>query len=461
MLSILSTLFFFTLTLGILIAFHEFGHFYVARKLGVHVIRFSIGFGKPIFKVKDKKNTEFVLSWIPLGGYVKMLGESQEESIPKALKAQAFSQKSVWARMLIIIAGPLFNLILAVIALWLMFMIGVTSLTPIIGKIEPNSIAEKIHLEPMDEIVSIDHVVTNSWRDVQMALVPAIGESQPLSLQLVNIKTHAHHSIQLSLHNWTLEEKDNNLIEKLGVTPAVPSIPPIIQTVYRNYPGADAGLKNGDKIIRINGKKVNDWMQVVSIIQNNAEKKVTLTVKRPCKKTSICPNKTLFIYPQAKKIQGKIFGYIGVEANPPENMKAIWLRTERYSLLEALGSAMTQTQHLTQVSFKLIGKLLTGTFSFHTISGPIGMAQWAGQAAQLGLAHYLSFIALISVSLGVLNILPIPILDGGHLLYCVFEVILRRPLSEKIRLFGVRLGFSLLVTLMFLAVFNDISRLSS
>ncbi len=452
MLSGLSTLFFFILALAILIAFHEFGHFYAARKLGVHVIRFSIGFGKPLFKIRDKKGTEFALSWIPLGGYVKMLGESLDEKVPDSLKSQAFQQKSVWARMIIIIAGPAFNILLAIIALWGMYLIGTTSLAPIIGSVEPNSIAAKAQLENMDEIVQVNHTPVTNWQHIQIALASAIGEELPLNLQLYNIKTHAHHSANISLTDWTLEKDDKNLIKKLGITPAMPPISPIVSKVYANHPGATAGLQIGDRVTQVNNKKIHDWIELVSIIQKSPDKKIELTISRNN------TTQTLFIYPQAKKIRGETYGFIGVEAEPPADLKTVWLKTERYSFFNALLAGIQETGRLTQISFKLIGKLLTGAFSFHTISGPIGMAQWAGQAAELGWAHYLSFLALVSISLGVLNILPIPMLDGGHLLYCVFEVILRRPLSEKIRLLGMRLGFSLLVALMFLAVFNDLSR---
>lgn len=452
MLSILSTLFFFVLTLALLIAFHEFGHFYVARKCRVHVIRFSIGFGKPLLRWVDKKGTEFVLAAIPLGGYVKMLGESPTETVPEGLKSEAFSEKSVWARMAIVAAGPLFNFLLAIIALWGMFVIGITSLAPIIGKVNPGSIAAHAHLKKMDEFMTINDVPVNNWRDVQMALISSIGDKTPLLLRLYNMKTRMYHFSELNLMNWTLNENDTDVLEALGVTPAFPPITPVIHKVYRNLPGAKAGLVKGDRILAVNGERIHDWIKVVAIVQKSPNQKLVLTIRRDNQL------KEIIIYPEAKKSQGQTYGFIGVEAKPPRYLKEVWVRTEHRSFFSAWKPAIDETWNLIKVSFGMIAKLLTGTLSFHTISGPIGMAQWAGQAIQLGWAYYLSFIALISVSLGVLNLLPVPILDGGHLLYCVFEVILRRPLSERMRLMGMRLGGLLLVGLMFLAVFNDLSR---
>lgn len=452
MISSLSSLFFFFMVLAVLIAFHEFGHFYAARKFNVHVIRFSIGFGKPLFRLKDKKGTEFVLSLIPFGGYVKMLGESPEELVPDNLKSQTFYQKSVWARMIIVVAGPVFNLLLAMIALWGMFMIGITSFAPIVGTIEPGSIAQTAHLKKMDEITSINGIAVSNWQEVQMAIVSSIGEKTPILLKLYNIKTETSHFAEINLSSWTFDKKNNNLIAQLGITPAMPKIPPIIAKVYKNYPGAKAELQKGDRIIAVNGKKIHDWMEVVSIVQQGTGQKIQMKVRRHGELLDIS------MYPQIKESHGKRYGFIGVESKPPRNLKKIWLKTEHYSFFKAWHAAAHETWMLTALSFKLIGKLLTGTLSLHTISSPIGMAQGAMHAAQLGWAHYLSFIALVSVSLGVLNLLPIPVLDGGHLLYYVFEVILGRPLHEEIRLMGVRFGFLLLVGLMFLAVFNDLSR---
>jgi regulator of sigma E protease len=452
MLSFLSTIFFFLLALGVLIAFHEFGHFYVARKCHVHVIRFSIGFGKPLLRWIDKKGTEFVLAAVPLGGYVKMLGESKTERVPESLKSLSFSQKSVWARMCIIAAGPIFNLILAFFALWAMFVIGITSFAPIIGAVQPGSPAGIAQLKSMDEIMSINDVSVNTWQDIRERLVTSIGDKTPMILRLYNIKTSTYHFAELSEANLALENED--IISALGITPAFPSISPVIGKVRPNDAGARAGLRSGDRILAINGEKIHDWMQVIPIIQANPHQNMKVTIRREGEK------QTIELYPAEKKQGKKTIGFIGVEAKMPKHFKAIWLRKEQYSFLGAMKPALNETISLVQLSFRLIGKMVTGAVSIKSISGPIGMVQLTSQAIQMGLAYYLSFIALISVSLGVLNLLPIPILDGGHLLYCVFEVILRRPISEGARLMGARVGFVVLVTLMFVAVFNDICRFS-
>lgn len=452
------TLVVFILTLGVLIAFHEFGHFSIARLCNVHVIRFSIGFGKPLFKLRDKKGTEYVIAAFPFGGYVKMLGESDQDKIPEGLKHLSFCGKSVWIRMLIAIAGPLFNFFLAVIALWAMFMIGTVSLAPIVGTVAPHSIAEQAHLHHLDEIMSVDDKSVNTWQDVQMALISAVGEEKKPVLRLYNLQTRLYNFASLDLHDMHFEQANNNedLVTILGITPALPPMPPIIEGIYKNSPGEIAGFEVGDRIIKMDGKPVDDWMQVVSVVQERPDERIDMVVQR---KKQL---KTLEVYPEAKEIStahGKeIIGFLGIEAKPPANLKEIWLRTERYSAWSAIVPAFHETGVFIQMTLKMMWKLLTGALSLHTISGPIGMAQLASQAVSLGWASYFSFIALISVSLGVLNLLPIPILDGGHLLYGVFEVILRRPLSEKTRLNGVRLGVFLLGALMLLAIFNDLSR---
>ncbi len=452
MFSFLTTLFFFLLALSILIAFHEFGHFYIARKCKVHVIRFSIGFGKPLLRWMDKKGTEFVLSAIPLGGYVKMLGESKKDPVPEELKALSFSEKSVWARMSIIVAGPLFNLILAFFALWVMFMIGITSIAPVIGTVQPGSPAKVAQLKHMDEIMSINDEPVNTWQDVRRILVSSIGDDSPVILRLYNLKTSTYHFAELNEENLALE--DGDIISALGITPAFPTVPPVIGKVQENYPGAEAGLRRGDRILSINGEKMHDWMEIVPIIQANPNRKLDIVIHRDGKQQDIV------LYPKEKK-QGEMrYGFIGVEAKMPPHFKAIWLRKEQYSFFGAIKPAWNQTVGLISLSISMIGKLVTGTVSIKTIGGPIGMAQLTSQAIHLGVAYYLSFLALVSVSLGVLNLLPIPILDGGHLLYCVFEVILRRPLSEEVRLMGARVGFIVLVALMAVAIFNDIARMS-
>lgn len=447
-----STLFFFLVTLFILITFHEFGHFYVARKCGVHVLRFSIGFGKALFTLKDKKGTEFVLSAIPLGGYVKMLGESSQDTIPESIKASAFYLQPAWKRIMIVAAGPVFNLVLAVIALWVMFMVGITSLAPVIGKIEPGSPVALSQVKAMDEIMTIDDVSVNNWHDVQIMLLSGVGEKQPLVLRLYNLKTHTYHFVNLSLEKLSMAS-GTDIITELGIMPALPKVEPVISKVYPGLPGEKAGLKKNDRILSVNGKKIHDWFDVLSITRKNPGEKLVMQLQRKGIIISVT------VYPQIKKINGKTYGFVGAEPKSPKHLDDIWLRTERYLPIKAFGIALNETWRLTKVSVQLMEKLLTGALSLNTISGPIGMAQVAGQAAHLGWTYYLSFIALVSVSLGVLNLLPIPMLDGGHLLYYAYEIIRRRPLSEKTRLAGMRLGFLLLAGLMFLAVFNDISRL--
>jgi len=449
--SFVFTLFYFLIALAVLIAVHEFGHFYAARCLKVHVIRFSIGFGKKLFSFKDKKGTEFALSLIPLGGYVKLLGESDDEPVSEDLKHKAFTQKPVWARMIILAAGPLFNFLLAFIALWGMFVIGITSLAPVISQVAENSIAWKAHLRPMDSIAAIEDEPVNSWRAVQLKLMPFIGSTQPVQMSVRNFETGEYRHIMLDLSHWDVPEPKEDLLKALGVTPELPHAAPVISEIFEGYPAQKAGLKAGDRIIAVNGKKVVDWLEVVSAIQAMPERPVELTISRDESLLQIT------VYPLLKKEGGKAYGFIGAQSKAPQ-LLGKWLRIERYSIVEACVPALKETYTLSKISLFMVGKLLTGALSLNNISGPVGIAELAGQAAHLGWAYYLSFIALVSVSLGVLNLLPIPVLDGGHLLYCVFELILRRPLSEKVRTKGNQLGFLLLMALMVLAVVNDLSR---
>lgn len=442
----------FFVALGVLIVFHEWGHFCVARWFGVHVIRFSLGFGKPLCRMVGKKGTEYVLSLFPLGGYVQMLGESDLKDVPEALKSQAFCTKSVWARMAIIAAGPVFNILLAIVALWAMFLIGVTAPAPIIGDVKQGSIAAYAKLEKLDEIMSVDDVSVSNWKAVGMELAPAIGEDTPLILRLYNLKTRTYRFASLNLAGLTLTNESGGLLSALGITPAMPPIPPIIGDVFKDYPGAKAGLLVGDKIIKVDGKIVSDWIELVSDIQHKPDQPVIFTVKRGD------GFKTITVYPMGIEQGKQVYGFVGVKPKMPKNFSEVWIRTEHYGVLSAWIPAVQETWRLTLLTFNMLGKLLTGALSLNTIGGPIGMVEWAGQAIELGWSHYFSFIALISVSLGVFNILPIPVLDGGHLLYCFIEVIRGRALSERIRWQGMRLGFMVLAALMLLAIFNDLSR---
>lgn len=447
------TLIYFIVALLLLVTIHEYGHFLVARLCGVKVLRFSFGFGKVLACWHDKKGTEYAFSLIPLGGYVKMLDESEGE-VPAHERHLAFNNKSVWARMAIVIAGPLFNFLFAFIALWLVLVIGIRSLAPIIDNVTPNSIAAKAGLKANEEIIKFNEKPINSWRDFQYALMPLIGSDETIRLQVKSLTDNQQSTLFMPLKNWTLDPKNPNPLQSFGITPFEPNIPPIIGEVVNDTPAARAGLKVNDKIVQMNDEPLDDWVDLVNYVSKNPDQPLKLSLLRQGKPLII----SLTI--GSKDEDGISSGFLGVRSQVPAWPKQ-WLRVERQNPITAIETAFTQTINLSVATFSLIGRFITGKLALQSISGPVGIAQGAGESGRSGLVYYLSFLALVSISLGVLNLLPIPMLDGGHLLFCVIEVIRRKPLSDASKSIGLYLGLFFLAALMILALSNDISRLTS
>lgn len=449
----LLTLLYFLLALLLLVLVHEYGHFQVARWCGVKVLRFSFGFGKVLFRWHDKKGTEYAWSLFPLGGYVKMLDES-EEPVPEQEKHLAFNNKPVWSRIAIVLAGPLFNFLFAFFALWLVLIIGVYSLAPMIETVKPNSIAAHAGLKAQQEIISFNDRPINSWRDFQYAMMPLMGADESVNLTVKSLKKGEVQHLSLPLTGLNLDNKQPNPLESLGIEPFIPNMLPIAGEIVTDSPAAKAGLRLNDKIERINNKKLDDWMYLVDFVRSHPNKTVVLEVKRDKKMLNV----PLTIGAQTE--QGKVIGFIGVRSQKV-NWPANWLRLQRQEPIAALGTAFKQTVELTTTTFVLMGRLVTGKLSLNTISGPVGIAQGAGDSGRSGLSSYLFFLALVSISLGVLNLLPIPMLDGGHLLYYVIEIVRGKPLSEGVKSVGVYIGLGFVMVLMFIALSNDISRLTS
>lgn len=446
----LSTLFYFFLALFLLVTIHEYGHFLVARLCGVKVLRFSFGFGKPLISWTGKHGTEYVFSILPLGGYVKMLDET-ETSVAAEERHLAFNNKSVYARIAIVLAGPLFNFIFAFIAFWLVFVIGIMSIAPIIGSVIPNSIAEHAGISAKQEIVAFNQHPINSWHDFQYSLIPKLGSSEIINLRVKSTRDNQQKTVYLPLKDWRPDLQDDPLVS-LGIIPFLPTIPPIVGEVMKDSVAEQAGFLTHDVIVSVNGEPINDWLNLVKIVKRSPDAKLVIKIKR---KKNL---KTIIITTASQQIGGKAEGYIGLRAQQiklPEK----WLRFNRQSPLKAAGTALQQTVNLTSATFMMIGRLLTGQIGLTNLSGPIGIAQGAGSSARAGLTSYLSFLGFISISLGVLNLLPIPILDGGHFVYLLIELIRRRSLSEKSKAMGLYMGFVFIVMLMFMAVFNDFSRL--
>lgn len=447
----------FVVALGLLITAHEYGHFYVARRCGVKVERFSIGFGKAIWRRMGKDGTEYVLAIIPLGGYVKMLDERVEE-VPDELKDQAFNRKSVWQRIAIVLAGPMANFIFAIFALYVMYLVGVPTVKPIIDSVQSNTPAAVINTaaEPQ-QIIAVSGQKVRNWEEVNLALAGHIGDKE-ISLTLVPLSRAngvegSEIKYQLDTENWKFDPEKESPIRALGLNIYRPAVTPDISLVSKGSAAAKAGLEVGDTLLSVDNHPYENWQNIVSLIQDSANKPLVFTVMRNGQRLE------LVVTPQAKQLaDGKTIGIVGISPTAqewPENMRL----NMQYGIFESLGVAADKTWQLIHVSVKMIGKLFTGDISVKNLSGPISIAQGAGHSANYGLVYFLSFLALISVNLGIVNLLPVPVLDGGHLLFYSVEALTGKPVPEKIQEVGYKFGAAMLLMLMSIALFNDFSRL--
>jgi len=448
----LYTLGYFVFALLLLITVHEFGHFIVARFCGVKVLRFSFGFGKVLGSWQDKRGTEYALSLIPLGGYVKMLDEA-EGPVPENERHLAFNNKSLSARVAIVLAGPLFNFLFAFLAFWLVLVIGIQSLAPMVEAVKPGSIVARAGVTAKDEILSLNGKKVTSWHDFQYALMPLLGTVDPVPMTLKSLTNGQQKTVTLPLAEWKMNEKKPDVLASLGIVPFLPTIPPIVGEVVADSPAALGGLQVGDKMTSVNGKLITDWLILVDFVRQHPNASMVFNIIRQG------DAKTLTLTSASVNTKGHEEGLLGVRSQRA-NWPPHWLRTQREAPLEAIPTALMQTARLTSATFALIGRLITGKISLQTISGPVGIAVGAGESAHNGVAYYLSFLALVSISLGVMNLLPIPMLDGGHLLYYLLETLRRRPLSDEFKSMGVYFGLALLVMLMIIALRNDLTRLT-
>ena len=440
----------FIIALGILVAVHEWGHYYVARLCGVYVKRFSIGFGKPIWSKVDKHGTEFALAAIPLGGYVRMLDERVDE-VPPELASQAFNNKSVGKRMAIIAAGPGVNFIFAAIALYVMFLIGISTIKPVIGEVSPDSIAAKAGLAGNMEIIAVGSRETPDWEAVNLELMSYIGQ-QSMPVTVVSQSDSARQRV-LDIAGWNFDPDSESPLRSLGISPFRPGATLTVAYVAEQTAASQAGLQQNDEIVALDGQPVTAWEDLVAQIKNRPGEQVEIRVNRAGQTYDLSATIGRRDTPEGQD------GYLGVSpfAEPwPEG----YVFTHQYGLLEAVGKAVDKTWRLMTLSVEMIGKLITGDVSVKNLSGPIAIAQGAGNSAGYGLVYFLSFLALISVNLGIVNLLPLPMLDGGHLMYFTIEWITGRPVPEEVQEWGFRIGAMLLFTIMSIAIINDITRLS-
>ena len=445
----------FVIAIGVLVTIHEFGHFWVARKMGVKVLRFSVGFGKPLWiKKAGDDQTEYVLASIPLGGYVKMLDEREAE-VAEAELDRAFNRKSVWKRFAIVAAGPMFNFIFAIVAYYLIYLAGVAGIKPVIGEVANPSPAYSAGVLLQDTILSINGVETPSWEKARFTLLEESVSRGTITLEVQGLdKQISNKKLDISGLRL-LQDEQIDLMGELGLSMWRPDIPPIIDEVMPDGAAAESGLEAEDRIFTIDGQKIVNVSHWVNMIRANPEKLLSLVVLRDGQKV------TLRLRPAKREEQGVSFGFIGVKNRvdiPLETRREMEV-IERYGPVGALGEALDKTWRMSWLTLRVLGKLIVGEASVKNLSGPITIARYAGISARMGLEQFLGFLAIISISLGVLNLLPIPVLDGGHLFYYLIEMIKGSPVSETTELIGQKIGMALLFGLMSIAIYNDLLRL--
>jgi len=437
--------------LGVLVTFHEFGHFWVARRCGVKVLRFSVGFGRPLLRWHDRQGTEFVLAAIPLGGYVKMLDE-REGDVPPALLEQAFNRKTVKQRFAIVSAGPLANFLLALVFFWALAMLGTEQVRPVVGAVEVGSLAERAGLMPGQEIVEINGKPTAGWAEVNLQLIRRLGESGSLEMLVRGVDGDQPQRLQLELTDWLKGAEEPDPIGSLGIRPWRPEIAPVVAQLDPEGPAQAAGVQLGDRLVSLDGEALTEWQAVIDRVKPLAGRAVLLGVERDGQQIEL--PLTLAERGDGDKRRGYLGAGVAGGEWPPE-----MLRQVSHGPVEAVGEGLRRTWTMSVLTLDSLRKMLFGELSVKNLSGPITIAKVAGASAQSGVGDFLNFLAYLSISLGVLNLLPIPVLDGGHLLFYLVEWVRGRPLSDRVQGWGVQIGISLVVGVMLLALVNDLGRL--
>lgn len=442
----------FLVVLGVLIVVHELGHYLAARLCGVKVLRFSVGFGRMLWRKQlGTDQTEWAISIFPLGGYVKMLDE-REGTVAEEEIHRAFNRQSVGKRSIIVAAGPLANFALAILLYWAIFMHGSEELLPVLGAPPIGTPAAMAAIANGEQVRAVDGQPVATWNDLRWILLRKAVDQESVALEVVNERDEiAVRHLYLAAageQGW-----EGDVLERLGVRFYRPDLPAVIGEVVANGVADRVGLLPGDRVLSIAGKDVSSWYDLVTIIRDSATRSIRLEVERQGEIVSVA------LVPESVMERGQTVGKIGVAvADGPKPRREVKTFIS-YGMVEAAGKALEETWDKSIFSLVMMGKMLTGEVSWKNLSGPVTIADYAGQSARLGLDYYLKFMALVSISLGVLNLLPIPVLDGGHLLYHVLEVVMRRPLSERAMEIGQQVGMSILFALMAFAFFNDLTRL--
>lgn len=439
----------FLVAIGILVALHEYGHYWTAKKLGVKVLRYSIGFGKPLLTWRrGVDQTEYTIAAIPLGGYVKMLDE-REAPVPEAERHRAFNTQALWRRTLIVCAGPAANFLFAILIYWLLFVVGTQELRPVIGPVESESPAAEAGFEEGDEIVALAGQSTPTWERVLMRIMDGglRGSTVEVDVQTEDGRTMSRN---LDLSGLPRLGDDPDLLRVVGLQPWRPTIAPRVGELVDGGPAAAGGLQPGDLVVGVNGESVDEWQELVEALNARAGDPVTLAVERGGESLQV----EVDLNPA-----GSERGVLGVRPDIASDAFEHMFHTVRYGPVESMGEAVQGTWQTSTLTLQVLWKMLVGEASLKNLSGPINIAQYAGDTASTGLVPFLKFLAIVSISLGVINLLPIPVLDGGHLLYFAAEAIKGSPVSEQAQIIGQQIGILMIILLMGLAFYNDIARL--
>lgn len=452
--NVLISLIAFVIAIGVLVTVHEYGHFWVARRLGVKVLCFSMGFGRPLWQRVGADGVTYQICALPLGGYVRMLDEREGE-VPVEARHLAFNRQPVGTRIAVVSAGPAANFVLAMALYWLMLLIGVMGLRPIVGDVVPDSPAAQAGFGAGEEIVSVAGEPTATWQQVNLAFVDAALDDEVVTVE-VRSEDGRHRRLELELADVGALDEPAGLLKQLGLNRYSPTLPAVIGEVRDDGAAAAAGLRHGDRILSAAGQDIDDWDDWVEVVRAHPQQTIQVVVEREGRIREIA------LTPAARQgSDDERIGYIGAAPVVPEGFEER-LYT-RYSLgpLAAFSAAVARTWDMSVLTLRMMIKMVQGEVALKNLSGPINIAHYAGQSASLGLVPFLGFLAVVSVSLGVLNLLPIPVLDGGHLMYYVIELVKGSPLSERAQIVGQQLGLVMLVLLMGLAIYNDLARLVS
>ncbi|MEN8214584.1 MAG: RIP metalloprotease RseP [Pseudomonadota bacterium] len=451
MLDILSMIFWAMVLIVILVGVHEFGHFWVARRLGVKVLRFSIGFGTPLWKHKAKDGVEYVLAAIPLGGYVKMVDEREEETIAEEDLPYAFNRQSLAVRSAVVAAGPLFNLLFAVVAYWAVFVNGDIDIKSYVGELPADSAAAMAGVRENDRIVSINGEATPGWNRVNQAIIKAAMQQRPVQLVVTDEQQQERELLLTDAMLSPLREGQASL-DKIGLLPRFPTLPPVIGAVNSNSAAERAGLQPGDRILTAGGEEITSWSAWSEAIKAHPGQQMALAVERDSGRIQ------LMLRPDAKPVDGESIGFAGVGSAIPEGFVDEYRILDRYGVLEAWPRALHETWRMTRLTLNGIWSMLTGRLSVHNMGGPLTIAKFAGDSAGGGFSYFVSLLAMLSITLGIINLLPVPVLDGGHLFLFLIEAVKGGPLSEHAMLQLQKIGLMIIAALMFLAIYVDLHR---